>query len=248
MSVQSRYARATIAKVVDAWNGRPALTAATVAGAVTSIVLMAWLIAKLVGSGSARNTISEGVLRLTVETTLDATRMPAFRNGTEYGVGLWLYMNEPPRTSASVPLLSFGDAPVFELQPGRADVHVTIPLLEQRRRMRQTHARFDHVSLKRWVHILAVHVDGTLTLFKDGEIYSVDRIGAIARQLGGPVVVGGRPVDAYVAGVTVLNHFPTDRQVDAMYRAGPYSSMSTLFRWLGFTNFGLRSPVYALTE
>ena len=253
METRAQVVSSSIADLRKVYASRPGLVVATAGGVVASVVIVAWLIATLVNSGSVRNTISDGVLRLTIETSLDVSRLPTFRNGTEYGFGMWLYMNEPPRTSGPAPLLSFNHQPVMELQAGQADVHVRVPVFNKsqssrRRASVRPHGRFDHVSLKRWVHILAVHVDGIVTLFKDGEIYSVDRVDGVAAQLTGPVVVGGRPVDAYVAGVTVLNHFPTDRQVDAMYRAGPYSNASALLRLLGFTNFGFRTPVYRMTE
>ena len=241
------------------------------------VTFLVWLMVKIVDSGSRVNTVTDGVSSLAQPTTIDGGRMPRFTNGTEYGIGMWIYVNEPPRSSMPSPILSFGNNAIFRFEPGRSDVGITFPTYMRRApvegaggalpaegagaggaalpvteaedpAINTIHAKFDHVSLKRWVHLMAVHVDGTITLFKDGELYSVSKVqdGDVSAP-SGSIRLGGRSADAYVSSVVFFNHFPSDKQVKSAYRSGPYTT-NRLFRMMGFDNIGLRSPIYQVTE
>lgn len=250
------------------WKQRPVITAMTIGGVVVLLVFLTWVLAKIVDSGSRINTVSNGVVSMTQPTTIDGGRMPQFSNGTEYGISMWIYINEPPRTNENSPILSIGGSPIFSLDKGTSNVLIKFPTYAQipdqatvgapdtaggfasppKKAGPDVHAQFDHVSMKRWVNLMAVHVDGTVTLFKDGELYSVNRIGRVdVTNPSGSIMIGQRPVDAYVSSLVFLNHFPSDKQVKRLYRAGPQSS-NQLFRLMGFTNLGVRSPVYQVTD
>jgi len=302
------------------WKHRPIVTAMTLGGVVVLVIFLIWILSRIVDSGSRINTVSDGVMALAQPTTIDGGRMPMFTNGTEYGVSLWLYLNEPPRSNELSPILSIGGTPMFSIDRGTSNILVRFPTYAQvpelqaagpgggqdldAQRMRQAqesqdlprsdtrefqdllahaqglvngtaeagahapaggtdvsrdvggaggttggvHAQFDHVSMKRWVNLMAFHADGTVTLFKDGELYSVNRIGKVdVINPSGTIMVGQRPADAYMSSVVFLNHFPSDAQVKRLYRAGPQTSNS-VFRLMGFNNIGVRSPVYQLTD
>ena len=299
----------------SSWKKRPILTAMTIGGVVVLVIFLVWILSRIVDSGSRINTVSDGVMALAQPTTIDGGRMPRFTNGTEYGVSLWVYLNEPPRSNELSPILSIGGTPIFSIDKGTSNILVRFPTYAQvpelqapeigggqpqgantgaqglpRSDTREfqdllahaqalvngtagdganapaggtdvsrdvggsagttggVHAQFDHVSMKRWVNLMAFHADGTVTLFKDGELYSVNRIGKVdVINPSGTIMVGQRPVDAYMSSVVFLNHFPSDAQVKRLYRAGPQTSNS-VFRLMGFNNIGVRSPVYQLTE
>lgn len=219
------------------------------------VSFLIWIAIKIVDSGARISTVTDGTLSLAQPTSIDGARMPHFLNGTEYGISMWIYLAEPPRTTERSPLLSIGGAPIFELAHGRSDIAVNFPVYNPPNKagvaappQSADHGVFDHVSLRRWVHLMAVHRDGTVTLFKDGELASVNRLQNVdVTNPGGTVRVGGRPVDGFIASVVFLNHFPSNRQVKRLYRAGP-AKTNWVFRLMGFDNLGVRSPIYRITD
>lgn len=249
MESLQRNANSAMTSLHNSWRFKPVATASTLGGVIVLLVFMVWVVAKMVDSGSRISSVTDGVLSLMQPSNIDADRMPRFTNGTEYGVSCWIYINEPPRTAELSPIISVGGTAMFQLDMGRSNVLVKFPVFGSGEpHDRDADASFDHVSLKRWVHLMALHVDGTITLFKDGELYSVNRLGRVdVTQPAGAIRVGGHPIDAYVSSVVFLNHFPSDRQVKRLYGAGPRHS-NRLFRMMGFDNIGVRSPVYQISE
>lgn len=247
------------AKITTNWRTKPLATSMTIAGVVVLVVFLVWVIAKMVDSGSRINTVTDGVVSMAQPTTIDGGRIPRFTNGTEYGISMWLYVNEPPKALDSTPILSVGGTSIFAFENGSA-VTVTFPASrpnaggnadagQQGQAANSPSVSFKHVSLKRWVHLMAVHVDRTVTLFKDGEIFSVTQVvdGSYITNPAGSIRIGGtRPCDAFVSSVVFLNHYPSDKQVKRIYRSGPKAT-NMLFRMMGFANVGLRSPVYRIS-
>jgi hypothetical protein len=131
---------------------------------------------------------------------------------------------------------------------------------------------YDYIPLQRWVH-LAVVVDNKLvTLYMDGELYSVKSVDEFkaARQpyvtrLGkvvdynllieksdgdlfiGKSSVGDRiTINGYIGKVEYFNYALTIKEVKKCYETGPLSS--GFLSKFGLSQYGFRSPVYKLNE
>ena len=212
---------------------------------VVLLLMLVWVLMKLLDTGAQVNKVSDGVVSLMQPTVIDFKRLPVFRNGTEYGFGLWLYLNEIPRRAEPTPVLTANGIPLFSISEHGSSIDVQFPVSESKP---AAQAEFRHVSVKRWVHLLAVHNDGAINLFKDGELVSVDTIPATQiEQPSGPIRLGDMPADAYVSSAVFLNHFPDTKLVKAMYKSGPQAT-NKVFQAMGFSNFGVRSPIYKITE
>ena len=219
--------------------------AVTLTCALVLIIFLVWAMRKMTNSGMKTGSLTSGVISLAQPTNLDGSRVPKLDNGNEYGISLWLYINQVPNSAQPSPILSIDGSPVFAFDNDRSNVLVRFP--EAKKLVTRTHATFGHVSLRRWVHLMAVHVDGTLTLFKDGELHTVDRLSddTVVVDPMGSLRLGGNPCDAYVSAVSFLNHSPSYKQVKSMYRSGPQTT-NWLFKTMGFANLGVRSPVYIM--
>lgn len=236
----------------SALKNTPASTLATIVIGLTVLLLfLVWAIYRIVDSGMRISSITSGVISLAQPTVVDAARVPRLDSGVEYGFSIWLYINELPNRIEDSPILSVNSVPVMSFDKNRSNVLVRFPQARPppgEVESTVAHASFDHVSQRRWVHLMAVHSDGALTLFEDGELHSVNRVPHVdIVPPSGGVRLGGKPCDAYVSGVVFLNHSPSSRQVKGMYRAGPQTA-NWLFDAMGFSNIGVRSPIYNLAN
>lgn len=130
----------------------------------------------------------------------------------------------------------------------------------------------DYVPLQRWVHVGLVVDNKMLSLFLDGELYSVKSVDEYkaARQpfvtrlgkvvdynliveksqgdmfIGKSTIGNRRTINGYIGKVEYFNYALTIKDVKKSYESGPLSSgfLSTF----GITQYGFRSPVYKLNE
>lgn len=214
--------------------------------ALVLVIMLVWGLRKALDTGVQTRALLDGTVSLMQPTNVPFDRLPRFKDGSEYGVGIWLYLNELPQNSKALPILSIGNRPVFSLTPGKPEVTVSFP--NSTPAIVQSDATFDHVSLKRWVHLLAVHSDGSVSLFKDGELSAITRVpqGTVSLPTSPITLAGSGAINAFVGQLMFLNHYPSAKQVKREYRRGPTQGSSRFFSMIGFTNFGLRSPVYRL--
>lgn len=117
----------------------------------------------------------------------------------------------------------------------------------------------DYVPLQRWVNVTYVVKDTTMTTFLDGDLYSVTSIYELpgkpdgSRPListqNGDVMMGGMTAapgfNGYLGNIVYYNFSLDLAQGKTVYFKGPYKS--TWLSYLGFSNVGLRSPIYKIT-
>jgi disulfide oxidoreductase YuzD len=130
----------------------------------------------------------------------------------------------------------------------------------------------DYIPLQRWVYINVVVNNKYVTLYMDGNIYSIkstDEFKAarqpVVNRLGktvdynviidktdgdlfvGKGVVGNKTTfDGYIAKVEFFNYALTMEQVKKAYESGPVPS--GMLSKLGLSQYGFRSPVYRMNE
>jgi hypothetical protein len=114
----------------------------------------------------------------------------------------------------------------------------------------------DYVSISRWIHLSFTVKDATLTLFMDGELYTVATIYDLPLRQGdarpiipkpaGDVMLGGKVghigVQGYISSAQFFNYALTLREVKRKYGEGPYAT--SFLRYFGMPNVAFRSPLY----
>lgn len=132
---------------------------------------------------------------------------------------------------------------------------------------------FDYIPLQRWVHVGFVIDNKTITLYLDGEIYSVKTADEFKASRDLPVddfnnpipydlvpdrtegdifigknaVFGGnKSIDGYLSKLEFFNYALTASDMQKSYSSGPIKG--GVLSSLGLSNYGFRAPVYKLSE
>ncbi len=115
----------------------------------------------------------------------------------------------------------------------------------------------EYVPLQRWVHIAFTVQDRMLSVFMDGDLYTVESVAdevdmstgqrPIFSSTSGNVKVGSlgdatAPTSGYLGRLEFFNYGLTQRDVKNMYKKGPKGSAA--LGALGMSEYGVRSPVY----
>lgn len=130
----------------------------------------------------------------------------------------------------------------------------------------------DYVPLQRWVNVAAVIDNKVLTLYLDGEIYSVKstdeyksarqpyvtRLGKvvpynlIVEKTDGDLIIGRdvvgnrRTINGFISKVEFFNYALTMNQVKQNYITGPMPR--SWLAMIGLSQYGFRSPLYKLNQ
>jgi hypothetical protein len=121
-------------------------------------------------------------------------------------------------------------------------------------------ASIDYVPMQKWVLVAFTVKDTNLTVYLDGELYTVSTvydlplrtndIRPIVPRPKGDIVVGAPSgtigVAGYIGRPRYSNYSMTMKQIKGVYEQGPYATSSVL-RYLGIPNLAFRSPIYIET-
>lgn len=116
----------------------------------------------------------------------------------------------------------------------------------------------EYIPLQRWVHISIVMQDNLMTVFKDGDMYTVKNVHDLwnsnedderpfFRSTRGHVFVGNMsgnntPTYGFISRLMFHNYALMEKDVQEVYGQGP-TSKGILSR-MGMGNYGVRTPVY----
>ena len=122
----------------------------------------------------------------------------------------------------------------------------------------------DYVPLQRWVHVLFTVDNKLVTVYMDGEIYSVKSVDElrVAKNLPenlvfdkttgsifvgkNPIVGNGSTMTGYLSRLSFFNYSLSLNDVKSIYAAGPLKRGPLSV--LGVNNYGVRNPIYRLDE
>jgi hypothetical protein len=115
--------------------------------------------------------------------------------------------------------------------------------------------KIDYVPLQRWVNVLVVVKDSALFVYLDSDMYSAVSVNDMPRNTR--PIIQGCTGDAYLGdsrtalGAAVskmqwFNYALTRNEISNIYSGGPYTQ--TWLSYLGFGNYGVRSPVYEVGQ
>lgn len=206
---------------------------------------------------------------------VNGTKIPNTMNGQEYSYSFWLYLVQFDAASDMIPLFGRGtsNSPAVYLDAASNKMYVSIAKNSAKvsaipTKLRDIYtsndyvtATIDYVPLQRWVNVAVVVQDFMMTLYLDGDIYTVANVvGSQATSVGtrrnvfgatnGDVYIGcaatALQATAFMSQLQFYNYALMQLDVQRRYAAGPLTS-STL-GILGIPAYGVRSPVYKITD
>ena len=208
--------------------------------------------------------------------TVSGGKVPTTLNGQEYAYSFWVYLTDFQVTAD--PKLVFmrggppdggsatGASPIVYMDAGANRMRVAVRTNltppdagEELSGLTSADqavlsALVDYVPLQRWVHYVAQVQDSLLTVYQDGDVYTVENAQERGSATVRPVITGqsgdvlvGAPsgtsqVRGYITKLAFYNYALSQRDVRALYRKGP--GETGLFGLP--TNYRLRSPIYRL--
>ena len=207
---------------------------------------------------------------------IDGNKMPATLNGQEFAFSFWMYLLDSSPTadhkvvfyrggSSSLTTTSvIGSSPVVSMDKSSNRLRVSVRTGNAVTPASSTAsysitniladpgyltASIDYLPLQRWVHVVAVVQDNLLTLYEDGDIYTVENVSDLQGSpvfsgISGQLTVGGgaNEVRGYVNKLQYYNYALSPRDVRQLYENGPTSN--SVLNLLGVDNYGMRTPIY----
>lgn len=210
----------------------------------------------------------------------DGGKMPVTLNGQEFSFSFWMYLSEFT-TTANYKLLFkrggdgrtvSGSSPMVYLDSATNRMFVSVRTNQTPQSIttlaevlnpatsRCLTASVEYVPLQRWMHYVVVVHDNLLTVYQDGDIYTVENVLELPS-----VSRGGRPVFAGVKGdllvgpvsntdstrgymgkLDYFNYALTPNDVRQLYEAGP--TPRNLMSKFGINEYGVRSPIYRVDQ
>ena len=215
----------------------------------------------------------------------DASQIPPTLNGQEFTFSFWLYLVEyPPLDSHALVFCRGGSGqsvdksnPIVFLDKSTNKLHIAVrttalprkgldPELQGNAVLDAVLARgssfltatIDFVPLQRWLHVAFTVQDNLLTVYLDGDVYTVSNLFMMKGATGarpvfagtnGDVFVGALPgvtaqARAFVAKGQFFNFAVMQKEVGDLYSRGP--AMPSVMGAVGLPSYGFRSPVYRL--
>lgn len=211
-----------------------------------------------------------------VPLTISKSKIPPTVNGQEYSYSMWMYLVQYDLSAS--PMLVFGrgikpgnkgGSPLVYLDSKTNLMYVSVAtntaLLTTTIDQVSTSsdyvtAKINYVPLQRWVNITMVIQDYLMTLYMDGDIYTVSNItdapdagwtqtsqsGPVFGPTAGDITVGsGAPqAKGFLSQLQFFNYALTQNDVQTRYAAGPTSASAMAM--FGVPAYGIRSPLYKL--
>ncbi|GLC54555.1 hypothetical protein PLESTB_000879200 [Pleodorina starrii] len=206
----------------------------------------------------------------------DATKLPA-SNGQEFTYSMWLYLADYDASDKHRMIIRRGgsadklgtSSPLIFLNRSTNRVHVAMRTNQSSvvtsldgvlaASSNYVISNIEYLPLQRWVHVAVSVQDSVLSVFMDGELYSVTNITdaldgndgrsrAIFRATGGSIFIGDRsaPSRSFISNVQFFSYALSQRDVMKVYNRGPVRT--SFLSAIGLSMYGLRSPVYKISD
>jgi hypothetical protein len=248
------------------------------------VVVIIWLVGVVRGSKLSATQVTTTVLRLdgsssnaTLPYIFDASKLPA-SNGQEFTIAMWIYLADYEASDRHRLIFRRGGSsdqigmasPIIFLDRATNRLHVAlrtnqsapVTTLDQVMSSSSKYitGSIEYLPLQRWVQIAVAVQDSVLTIFMDGELYSVTNITdawsgtndasprAIFNLSQGSIYIGDRaaPSRSFISNVQFYSYAMSQRDVAKAYAKGPIQS--SWLSALGLSMYGMRSPIYKLSD
>lgn len=211
---------------------------------------------------------------------VDSERLPATLNGQEYSFTMWLYITDFTSTDNHKLIMMRGTngptlndtSPIVFLDKSTNKMYISIrtnksptSIASLDAVLDQATSRFltgsiEYVPLQRWVNVGFVVQDNLLTLYLNGDIYTVENVYDLATNDGvrpvftglkGNAIIGAIPntssTHGFISRVQFYNYALTPDDIRAVAMSGPVPGSGVLGA-MGIADYGVRSPIYRVGE
>ncbi len=276
----SSAASSAAAKVGDLVARVRSGSAATIAAVVTLLIILVvlvYLLMRYLRRDLDSTVIISNSRRLAQSTSLEVSgdKLPVTVNGQEYAFSFWLYLPKVHASSEHKVLMYRGagedkaGSPLIVLHKNTNRMYIILRTTASNTPASINDvlnspnnfviATIEYVPLQRWVHMVFTVQDSLLTVYMDGDPYTVESVAdlEVASSAARPIISGinGKVVvpknsngqlDGYLGRLIFFNYALTPRDVQRLYRNGPRGSSAAAA--LGVASYGVRSPIYRLDE
>lgn len=220
------------------------------------------------------------------EVSVGKSQLPGTLNGQEFSYSFWLYVAELQpsttpyvifhRASGAVTATSIQANPIVMVDGKSNKLYIcmrtntskttgtsladVISASSTNPHENWVVATIDYVPMQRWVHVVFVVSDNILSVYMDGDMYTVENVmervdkttnrRPIFAGTTGDVVVGRVPgssdLRGYLAKLQFFNYALTKSDVASIYASGPASR--SILASLGLPAYGVRSPLYRVDD
>lgn len=212
---------------------------------------------------------------------IPAGRMAVTTRGQEFTFSFWIYLSDVQQASSSNKLLFVRDistnvgssvsamaSPIIMIGGKSNTMYFAYStsatssgrpyslndITDPSKKTNHVVAKVDYVPLQRWIHYAAVTRDNSVTIFMDGDVYSIvttndikvapNQPRPVMRGTSGDGVIGNptNTINGFMGKFEFYNYALSQRQIQNMYKAGPIEQ--GILYYLGIGNYGIRSPIY----
>lgn len=119
-------------------------------------------------------------------------------------------------------------------------------------------SKIDYLPLHRWIFVTMVLRDNVMTIYMDGDIYSVSTTAGIKvsstsnrpiiNSTFGDAFIGSNQhfTTSFISKMNMYNYALTQKDILKKYNEGPITK--SLLSFFGIGNYGLRTPVYKMED
>ena len=239
--------------VLHAYLARPNVMKGVILVSVVLLAIVATLVIRRVlkTSLTVKPVFNDMVSGSGERVVVKAANIPDLSNGSEFGYSFWLYLTPGPGAMNDRLIIAHSTDSGVRISLDRETNSVKFSATGA-----TDTPTIKYVPMSRWVHIVTVYANGTLTFFMDGEVHSVHAINVqptFAGPSGNMTISGGANAVAtntagfsgYVGYVAYLNFYPSTGLVKRLYAQGPTPSRG-FFSIFGMHGYGVRTPIYRL--
>jgi hypothetical protein len=254
---------------------------------ITIAILIAFLVLKIKATSTKGLTLVEQPMKLynmSGQVRVDASNIPPTVNGQEFTFSFWLYLVDFQPSPSGPQLIfmraadaaSFGISnPIVALDGRTNKMYLSVRTSSATTVAPSTFmlgtsgyvtASIDYFPLQRWVQVIMVVKDESMSVYMNGALHTVGTVADIIPSNGSAATMAARPIFSgctgsvfvgatgipggvfetrgYLTQFKFFNFAMMPNDVKASYEAGP-TPISLLNR-LGLTGYGLRSPIYRI--
>jgi hypothetical protein len=210
---------------------------------------------------------------------IPSAKLSTSNRGQEFAYSFWIYLGEysttsqhkliiqrgSPEPKEAISKLNFNSNPIIALDKGTNMMWFALPTtnttgensLDDIFNKNANHlvSKIEYVPLHRWVFISMVLKDNIMTIYLDGDIYSVtttsDIISTtrpIVNQTSGDALLGNNKhyTTSFISKMNAYNFALTQNEILKKYNQGPVNK--SILSVFGLANYGVRNPVYNLQD
>lgn len=264
---------------------RSAVVLIVLLAAIVTVLVIVWIVYKIKRTELQSASVLSRPVKLFDNDeviSLEKGKVPGTINGQEFSFSFWLYIAELQpasqpyvvfyRTAGVVTQSSVPANPIVMVNSKTNKMHICIRTNNSKTNDATLEkvlsrgfakpldnwvvATIDYVPLQRWVHVAFAISDNLLTVYMDGDMYTVENVMELAdpttsrRPIFAPTtgdivvgrVPGGAELRGYIARLQFFNYALTKADVASLVGAGP--SERSVLAALGLPAYGVRSPIY----